>query len=82
MNNNFINDVEWQGNSFNMYKAILNAVPSFFRGNVNNSIKNWISKNNISVVTEDLVFKAVDDIAPSNIANNRIKPELIRLKTK
>lgn len=78
---NFINDLEWQGNSLAMYKAILNAVPSFFRGNANNNIRNWILKNNIKIVTEDTVFQAVDAIAPANIANNRIKPELEKMRT-
>lgn len=82
MSNNFINDLEWQDNSLNMYKTILNAVPSFFRGALNNSINNWISKNNISVVTEDLIFKAVDDIAPASVADTMIKPELNKLRTK
>lgn len=81
MSNN-LNNLEWKDNSFNMYKAILNAAPSFFRGGINNSIENWIYKNKISIVTEDLVFKAVDEIAPANIANNMIKPELNKLRTK
>ena len=78
--NSFIDDLEWEGNSLSMYKAILNAVPSFFRGSVNNNIKNWIVKNNIKIVTEELVFKAVDEIAPANIANSRIKPELEKMR--
>lgn len=73
--------LEWQGNSRKMYQAILQGVPSFFRGSVQNSISNWIYKNNIQVVTEALVFKAVDEIAPVNLANT-IKPQLEKLRTK
>ena len=77
-----MNDLEWQGNSKTMVQAILNATPSLFRGAVKNNIQKWIAKNNIKVVTEDIVFKAVDEIAPKDLANNKIKPELMKMKTK
>ena len=80
--NNFVDKLEWQGNSLAMYKGILNAVPSFFRKSVNSSIQAWITRNNLTIITEDLVFKAVDEIAPKNLANSRIKPELMKLKTR
>ena len=82
MNNNFINELKWEGNSLKMYNAIIKAVPFMFVNTVNNSIKNWIIKNNIKVVTEDIVFQAVDEISPANLANRRIKPELMKLRTK
>ena len=78
---NILNDLEWQGNSRKMYEAIISAVPSIFAGNVKSGIINWIQKNNITTVTEELVFKAVDDIAPANIANNMIKPKLHKMKS-
>ena len=77
---NTMENLEWQGNSKAMVQAILNAVPSLFRGKVQKSIQSWVIKNNIKVVTEDIVFKAVDDIAPVGMANNRIKPELMKMK--
>lgn len=80
--NNLINDLEWTGNSKKMYDAILREVPFIFAASVKKSIEHWIVKNDIHVVTEDLVFKAVDDIAPKNLAENRIKPALEKLRSK
>jgi hypothetical protein len=77
-----MNELEWQGNSKAMVQGILNATPSFFRGTVKNRIQKWVSKNNIKVVTEDIVFKAVDEIAPYDLANSKIKPELMKMRTK
>jgi len=76
-----MNNLEWQGNSKAMVQAVLNAVPSLFRGAVKKSIQNWVIKNNIKVVTEDIVFKAVDEIAPADLANKKIKPELMKMRT-
>jgi len=77
-----INDLEWQGNSRKMYEAIINGVPFFLAGNVKSSIANWLQKNKVHTVTEELVFKAVDEIAPANIANNMITPELNKLRSR
>lgn len=78
---NSMKDLEWQGNSRKMYQAILNQVPSFFAGSVRSSIFNWIVKNNIRVVTEELVFKAVREIAPPSLAGS-IEPQLEKLRSK
>jgi len=77
-----MDNLKWEGNSKEMVQAILNAVPSFFRGKVKKSIQKWVMNNNIKVVTEDVVFRAVDEIAPADLANKKIKPELIKMRTK
>lgn len=75
-------NLTWQGNSKAMYEAILKGVPSMFRGNIKRSIVKWVVRNNISIVTEDLVFQAVKEIAPADLARKRILPELEKLRTR
>jgi len=76
-----INSLTWQGNSRRMMNAVLNEVPFFFRGSVEKSISNWAAKNQVKIVTEELVFRAVDDIAPAGMAAD-IKRRLQPLRTK
>ena len=64
-----------------MYETIIAGVPFFLAGSVKNSIVGWLQKNKIHTVTEDLVFKAVDEIAPGDIANKMIKPQLYKMRT-
>ncbi|MDR0286116.1 MAG: hypothetical protein LBI03_00155 [Clostridiales bacterium] len=78
-NSDIFNSLEWQGNSKNMFNAIVREVPPIFAGTFRQHITNWIFKNNIKVVTEDTVFKAVDDIAPGNMAK-MIKTRLEKLR--
>lgn len=77
-----LENLTWKDNSRKMYEAILNGVPFLFVGGVKRNIAEWIKRNNISIVTEDIVFMAVDDIAPEKLANGKIKPELEKLRTK
>ena len=76
-----LQNLKWQGNSRAMYGAILNGVPPMFRGSVKKSIVKWVVQKNISVVTEELVFQAVHEIAPPDLARKRILPELEKLRT-
>ena len=78
---NPLSKLEWQGNSKEMYRAVLNAMPPLFVGSVQRSIINWIVRNNITLVTEDTVFQAVDEIAPPGIAK-KIKTGLEKYRTK
>ena len=73
--------LKWEGNSLMMYESILREVPPPFRNNVRRSIASWLVKNRISVVTEEIVFRAVRDIAPRRLADRRILPELEKLRT-
>lgn len=77
----FMENLEWQGNSRKMYETVLNQIPVIFKSGIKKKIADWINKNNIKVVTEDTVFKAVNDIAPESLANTKIKPELEKLRT-
>lgn len=76
-----LQNLQWQGNSRAMYGAILNGVPPMFRGSVKKSIVKWVVQHHIQVVTETLVFQAVNEIAPPDLARKRILPELEKLKT-
>ena len=78
---NPLNDLEWQGNSKQMYQAVLNEVPRFFKGMVQRSIIDWVLKNKVESVTEDIIFMAVDDIASGGLAE-KIKTGLEKYKTK
>ncbi len=73
--------LKWEGNSRIMLDAVMKEIPPFFRGGVQRSIADWLKKNNLSVVTEDDVFRAVRDIAPRGLAENRIIPGLEKLRT-
>ena len=75
-------ELQWQGNSKLMYETILKNIPFLFVNRVKRSINDWIRKNNIEVVTEDIVFRAVDEIAPADLANKRIKPELEKMRSR
>lgn len=74
-------NLEWQGNSRKMYEAILRAVPPLFAGSVRKTIMRWLVQHQIKVVTEELVFQAVDEIAPRDLANKKIKPGLEKLRS-
>lgn len=78
---NPLQNLDWQGNSKAMYDAILKAIPYLFRGAIKRNIETWVVQNNIRTVTEDLVFQAVNEIAPADLARNRIIPELNKLRT-
>ncbi|MDR1736663.1 MAG: hypothetical protein LBR85_07345 [Oscillospiraceae bacterium] len=77
-----LDSLEWRGNSRAMYEEILKNVPSLFAGRVKRDIAAWAVKNNIHTVTEDIVFRAVDEIAPADMANKRIKPALEKLRSR
>lgn len=76
-----LDTLKWEGNSRLMCESILREVPPFFRGGVQRSIADWLGKNSLATVTEDDVFRAVRDISPRNLAENRILPELEKLRT-
>ena len=72
----------WLENSRAMYVAIQNGVPPLFSGSVQKSIAKWVAENNMRVITEEVVFQAVREIAPPALARDRILPELEKLKTR
>ena len=70
----------WQGNSKKMYDAIISGTPVLFRGYLKKSIADWVYENRVETVTEDLVFRAVNELAPPAVAK-KIMPELEKLRS-
>ncbi|KOR26794.1 hypothetical protein ACFLKB_14445 [Clostridium sp. FAM 1755] len=75
-----LNNLKWEGNSKRMYEVILKAVPKVFQGTINSLVANWIINNKVEIVTEDIVFQAVEYMAPSE-AKNKLLPILNQMKT-
>ncbi|EPY2276688.1 hypothetical protein ACXAT3_001411 [Clostridium sporogenes] len=75
-----LNNLKWEGNSKRMYEVILKAVPKLFQGSIKRLVANWIINHKVEVITEDIVFQAVEDMAPSE-AKNKLLPILNQIKT-
>ncbi len=73
-------DLRWEGNSKEMYKVILKAIPELLQGGVKKLVASWVKKNEIEVVTEDTVFQVLEDIAPSE-ARKKLEPILESMRT-
>lgn len=73
--------VKWEGNSQKMYKTILTAIPSLFKSMVNKEVEAWLIKNNVTVITEELVIKMFNEKAPKGIMQ-KVGPKLESMKTK
>lgn len=67
-NEQILRSLTWQGNSQKMYRAILNQIPVFLRGSIQHKIVQFLKAKNTSIVTEPLVFEAVQAIAPPDLA--------------
>ncbi|GAA0736063.1 hypothetical protein [Clostridium oceanicum] len=75
-----LNKLTWEGNSKMMYKTILKHVPKILQGGIERLVENWVSNNNVKVVTEDIVFKVVKEVAPKQ-AKEKLIPELNKMRS-
>lgn len=75
-----LSSLTWQGNSQKMYQAILKEIPFFLHDNIKNKVAAFLDAKHTKVVTEELVFEAVRNIAPPDIAS-RILRELTKMKS-
>ncbi|MBO0573532.1 hypothetical protein EXQ42_00720 [Clostridium botulinum] len=75
-----LNNLKWEGNSKRMYEVILKAVPKLFQSSIKRMVANWIINHKVEVVTEDIVFQAVEDMVPSE-AKNKLLHILNQMKT-
>lgn len=75
-----IDNVTWKGNSKKMFKTILDAVPSLFKGTIKREVNDWLVKNKVDVVTEELIIKMFKEKAPKGILE-KVSPKLESLKT-
>ncbi|PYG87312.1 hypothetical protein LY28_02217 [Ruminiclostridium sufflavum DSM 19573] len=80
MGSSELDNVNWKGNSQKMFKIILEAVPPMFKSTVKHEVEAWISKNNVSEVTEELVLQAFKEKAPKPMWN-KLFPQLDAMKT-
>lgn len=80
MMDDYFNSLTWQGNSRAMLDAIVAGTPSLFRRTIGTAIQEWAVKQQLTVVDEATVFRAVDELAPAALAD-KIKPELEKLRT-
>ncbi|MCL2546577.1 MAG: hypothetical protein FWE06_05200 [Oscillospiraceae bacterium] len=80
--NHFFNTLIWQGNSRAMLDAIVDGTPFLFRSVILNAITTWIQSQNLTMIDEKTVFRAVDELAPKEMAEARILPVLEKLRTK
>ncbi len=80
--NEFFDSLTWQGNSRAMLDAVIAGTPIFFRGILRERIKRWAQDRQLTVIDEDTVFQAVDDLAPPDMARSAIKPELEKLRSR
>lgn len=77
----FINNINWEGNSKAMYDAIIDAMPPLFRAAVKKKVNVWIDKYKIEKVTEEDVIKTVQDYAPKEY-KEKLLAVISQLKTK
>ena len=78
----YFDTLTWRGNSRAMLDAVINGAPTLFRGLLANMIKSWAQAQNLTVIGEADVFRAVDELAPAPMAETVILPELETLRTK
>ncbi len=81
MRGSVLDNLTWQGNSKKMFRLVMDNVPSIFMGLVKHEIEDWIVKNKVQVVTEELCLKMFKEKAPKGMID-KLSPKLESLKTK
>lgn len=81
MKSSVVETLTWEGNSKQMFSLVMDAVPAIFKGLVKHEIEDWIVKNNVKAVTEELCLKMFKEKAPKGMIE-KLTPKLESLKTK
>jgi len=81
MKGSVFDNLTWQGNSEKMYKLVMDSVPSLFKSVVRREIEDWLIKNKVQIVTEELCIKMFKEKAPKGMID-KLTPKLESLKTK
>ncbi|WP_032120617.1 hypothetical protein [Clostridium amazonitimonense] len=76
-----LEEVIWKGNSRKMYEAILNSTPKLFQKSIIKLATKWVQEHNVEVVTEEMIFQVVEDVAPIKV-KSKILQALESMKTK
>jgi len=77
----YLDTLTWHQNSRAMFDAVINGTPMLFRGMIRNKIATWVQEQGLTEIGEDTVFRAVEELAPRDMAEAKILPELEKLKT-
>jgi len=80
MSSSLLDNLTWKDNSKKMYKLVMDAVPSLFKSMVRHEIEDWLIKNKVQVVTEELCLKMFKEKAPKGMID-KLNPKLESLKT-
>lgn len=81
MRSSVLETLTWEGNSKKMFALVMDAVPSIFSGLVKHEIEDWLVKNKVKVVSEELCLKMFKEKAPKGMIE-KLTPKLESLKTK
>jgi hypothetical protein len=71
----------WKGNSKQMYKAVMDVVPSLFKSKFKKMVEEWLVENSVEIITEELLLKMFYEKAPKAYAK-KLGPVLEGMKTK
>jgi len=80
MSGSVLDKVTWKGNSKKMYLAILAVVPAIFKSTIKHEVEDWLIKNKVEEITEELILKMFKENAPKNIWL-KVSPKLEGMKT-
>ena len=59
-----VENLNWEGNSKEMYEKLMSSVPPFMQDMAKNGFKEWVEKRNLDTMTEDLLEEHVKETAP------------------
>jgi len=80
MKGSVLDNVTWKGNSKKMYIVILGAVPSIFKSTIKHEVTDWLIKNKVEEITEELILKMFKEKAPKGMWQ-KVAPQLESFKT-
>lgn len=80
MRSSVMDKLTWQGNSKKMYNLVMDAVPRIFLSLVKRETEDWLVKNNVQVVSEELCLKMFKEKAPKGMID-KLLPQLESMKT-
>ncbi|SUY47967.1 Uncharacterised protein [Clostridium putrefaciens] len=80
MKEDVMKEIKWNGNSKKMYELVLSQTPLLFKNKIIRLVSNWINDHKIELITEEVIFEIVEDIAPLKI-KVKLLPVLKNMRT-
>lgn len=68
-----LNNIKWQGNSLKMFNFIISKIPKLFKIKVIRYIDDYVVRNNIFEITEQMVLDSFKEFAPEKYYNAYIE---------